>query len=584
MTSAALSPGPGERLPRHVGELAVPVRLLPAGTPVADLEAMLREDPLLPGIVVRTALGGLRLLSRAHLAQAAVGTPEPGAEPVAGAAHAPAFGETLVLPASTPVDAAAEAALARPPETRDDAVVVAWPHGRYGIAPMLDLIATMARRYARLTRSDALTGLANRHALTTNGAELLRERPGGALLLIDLDRFAETNDALGYQGADHILRQVALALSAAAGPDDIVARLDGDQFAVLLSPAPPGAGAEPASAAWPLQTAQRLAQRARGPFTVAGVPVSVEMSIGVAPAGDADDDVDALIRRATIAMRSAKQARTGVESWDPQAAAARSSDLRLMAELRAATNGGQLRLHYQPLVDAASGQLHGVEALVRWQHPDRGFLAPGLFLPDAERSDIIIDLTDWVLAEAISQAADWRTAGRPLPISINISAAYLAQQRAVDTIAILLRLHHLPADLLTVEITESTMLAHPEQAATRLAALRDLGVRVSVDDFGTGYTSLALLPELPIDELKIDRCFVSRMVDSAPHAAIVSAVTTMAKSLRLTVVAEGIEDERTAEALRALGVDLLQGYHFGRPQSPQLLQLQPPTEVLATNA
>ncbi|OJF15847.1 Diguanylate cyclase [Couchioplanes caeruleus subsp. caeruleus] len=554
-------------MPRQVGELAVPVKPVAASTPLADVQAILREDPLLPGVVVRAVDGQLRLLSRVHVEHAAV----PGLDRVPTMGDLPPA-ETLKLRASTAVDVAAEAALARPSATRDDAILITWPHNRYGIAPMLDLIAAMARRYVRLTRTDALTGLANRHALTTRGEEWLREHTDGALLVIDLDRFAEINEALGYQGADQILRQVSAALTEAAGDDDIVARLDGDQFAVLLTDRPE-AGTEAGPDGWTERIAHQLAQRARGPFTVTGIPVSVEMSIGVAHTAQAGNDVDTLLRRATMAMQVAKRARTGVEAWDPHAAAARGTDLRLMAELRAATTRGQLRLHYQPLIAAADGRPHGVEALVRWQHPDRGLLPPGVFLPDAERSDIIIDLTDWVLAEAIGQAATWRSAGTPMPVSVNISAAYLAQERAVATIAALLAVQQVPADLLTVEITESTMMTHPERAATRLGALRKLGARVSVDDFGTGYTSLALLPELPIDELKIDRSFVSRMVDSAPHAAIVRTVTDLAKSLGVTVVAEGIEDEPTADALRALGVDLLQGYHFARPQSPELLQL-----------
>lgn len=537
---------------------------------------------MLPGVVVRAADGQLRLLSRGHLERADTGGA--GSDRAPGAARTVGdlpTTETLKLRASTPVDAAAEAALVRPAATRDDAILVTWPQARYGIAPMLDLIAAMARRYVRLTRTDALTGLANRHALTTSGDERLREQPHGALLVIDLDRFAEINEALGYQGADQILRQVAAALTDATGDDDIVARLDGDQFAVLLADRPGADTGTGTMSGWPQRIAHQLAQRARGPFTVTGVPVSVEMSIGIALAGEAGDDVDTLLRRATMAMQTAKRARTGAETWDPHAASARGADLRLMAELRAASQRGQLRLHYQPLIDAVDGRPHGVEALVRWQHPDRGLLPPGVFLPDAERSDIIIDLTDWVLAEAIGQAATWRTAGTPMPISVNISAAYLAQDRAVATIAAFLAVQGVPADLLTVEITESTMMTHPEQVATRLADLRLLGVRVSVDDFGTGYTSLALLPELPIDELKIDRSFVSRMVDSAPHAAIVRAITDLAKSLGVTVVAEGIEDESTADALRALGVDLLQGYYFARPQSPELLQFHPLVAVAA---
>jgi EAL domain-containing protein (putative c-di-GMP-specific phosphodiesterase class I) len=244
-----------------------------------------------------------------------------------------------------------------------------------------------------------------------------------------------------------------------------------------------------------------------------------------------------------------------------------------MSELRTGIRAGHLRLHYQPLHDAQSRRIHGAEALVRWQHPQRGLLLPGVFLPDAERSDVILELTDWVLAEAIHQAAVWHRQGTALPVSVNLSAAYLAQDRAVPTILALLSLERLPPELLTVEITETAVLTRPEQAAARLAEIRAAGIRVAVDDFGTGYTSLGLLPKLPVDELKIDRSFVVRMQESRAHATIIDAVISIARALDLSVVAEGVEDEPVAAALATAGVDLLQGYHLNRPKPPGELTL-----------
>jgi EAL domain-containing protein (putative c-di-GMP-specific phosphodiesterase class I) len=232
-----------------------------------------------------------------------------------------------------------------------------------------------------------------------------------------------------------------------------------------------------------------------------------------------------------------------------------------------------MRLHYQPLHDATTREIRGVEALVRWQHPQRGLLPPGLFLPDAERSDVILELTDWVLAEAIHQAAVWHREGASMPVSVNISAAYLARDRAVPTILALLNLEKLPPSLLTIEMTETAVLTRPDRAAARLAMIRAAGIRISIDDFGTGYTSLGLLPEFPIDELKIDRSFVVRLHDSKPHATIIDAVVSIARSLNVSVVAEGVEDEPAAATLAAAGVDLLQGFHLNRPVPPADLPL-----------
>jgi EAL domain-containing protein (putative c-di-GMP-specific phosphodiesterase class I) len=238
----------------------------------------------------------------------------------------------------------------------------------------------------------------------------------------------------------------------------------------------------------------------------------------------------------------------------------------LYDELRAGIERGEIVLHYQPLVDATTGRLHGVEALARWQHPARGLLGPPAFIPYAEQTDLIFTLTEHVLRQALAQAARWARAGEPVPVSVNISARSLTRDDLVPTIAGLLAEFRIPGVLLTIEVTESAVMTHPAAAAERLTALRALGVRVSIDDFGTGYTSLALLTQLPIDELKVDRTFIGTMTESPTHAAIVQTVAELATRLALTVVGEGVEDESTAGALRALGFDLLQGYHFGRPR------------------
>ncbi|GAA4957284.1 EAL domain-containing protein [Actinoplanes utahensis] len=446
----------GPRLPRKLGEIGIPMTPLPAGTPVGDIAGALAADTLAPGVIIE-ASDGYRLLSRAAVDRVHNG---PGTAGHRTAGELTGAG-TLGLAADTDIDMAAEAALARPAADREEPVLVRWPDGRYGIAPIVDLLAAMAGRFARLSRTDPLTGL----------------------------------------------------------------------------------------------------------------PISVEAGIGVSHADH--HDVTVLMRRAAAAVRRAKHERTGVVEGTPRLHTNQRVDLRQLTELRAGLRSGHLRLHYQPLHDATTRRMHGAEALVRWQHPQRGLLPPGVFLPDAERSDVILELADWVLAEALHQAAVCHGSGLHLPVSVNLPPAYLAQDRAVDTILTLPNLAGVSASMLTVESTETAVLTRQELVAAQLAELRARGIRVAIDDFGTGYTSLGLLPALPIDELKIDRSFVIRMHDSPAHATIIESVIAIARSLGLTVVAEGVEDEPTAADLATAGVDLLQGFGLNRPHPPELIPTLP---------
>lgn len=541
------------RLPRKLGEIGIPMTPLPAHTPVGDVRAVLAADGLVPGVIV-AAGDGHRVVSRSAVDRLRT----PAAECAAGELTVAA---TLELPADTDIDVAAEAALERPAADREEPVLVCWPDGRYGIAPIVDLLTAMAGRFARLSRTDPLTGLPNRTTVQAEGQRRLDAGELVAVVHLGLDRFQDANDVLGHHGADTLLNRVAAALGAARGAGNLAARLDGDQFVVLLSGLPPGQT--------PQSVGRRLAAGIRGPHPVDGLPISVEASIGISHADH--HDITVLMRRAAAAMRRAKHERTGVVEWTPTLDTNQRVDLRQLTELRTGLRTGHLRLHYQPLHDARTRRIHGAEALVRWQHPQRGLLPPGVFLPDAERSDVILELTDWVLAEALHQAAVWRAAGHHIPVSVNLPPAYLAQDRAVGTILTLLDLQQLPATSLTVEITETAVLTRQEQVAAQLAELRARGVRVAIDDFGTGYTSLGLLPQLPIDELKIDRSFVIRMHDSVAHATIIDSVIAIARSLGMTVVAEGVEDEPTATDLTTAGVDLLQGFGLNRPQPPEAL-------------
>jgi len=417
-----------------------------------------------------------------------------------------------------------------------------------------------------LARTDALTGLPNRRKLTEVAAALLGSGRQLALVLIDLDRFKEINDSLGHSRGDELLCRVAAAL---AGCARFVFRFGGDEFVVLLDDLADGSDEALE------ETARGLLRVIQGPFPVAGMPITVEASAGVARTAAGRRQLRGLLARAGAAMYAAKRHRTFVESWRPELADGLGVDLRLQSELRPAIDDGQLVLHYQPMVEAGTGRIASVEALVRWQHPRHGLLTPAAFLPAAERSDVIIGLTDRVLADAIAQAARWHRRGRRMPVAVNLPAPVLARDRIIGVIAGLLARHDLPAASLIVEITESAVMTRPEHSAELLQRLRAMGVRVAMDDFGVGNTSLALLTRLPLDELKLDRVFVHR-IHRAPDRAIVEAVARMAKGLRLTLVAEGVEDEPTAAILTETGFDVLQGYHFGRPVPPDALPFSHP--------
>jgi diguanylate cyclase (GGDEF)-like protein len=524
----------------ELGSLAARVAVLPADLPVGELEAMIRADPDSLGVIADDG-GTLHVLDRGYLETVFAGRLGYGRavlhrRPVRTILREPA----LVLPAGTQWDDAARCSLDRPNRAKGIPVVVELADGGYGLAPVGPLVEHLSERYATMALTDALTGLGNRSRLAEE-ADARSDRHFAPLLL-DLDRFKEINDALGHAYGDELLRRVAGALTGFPA-----FRLGGDEFVVLID--------DPGDLA---SVGRQVLAAIRGPFVLGGVPITVEGSVGIARTAAGRRTLGALLAGADVAMAAAKRDRTGVEVWRPDLAG-NGPDLRLLAELREGIDRGELVLHYQPLVDARTGATRSLEALVRWNHPRRGLLTPSAFVPAAERSEVIVALTEWVLADAVAQAARW-----PVPVAVNLAAPVLARDDIVDVVAGLLAQHRLPPGRLIVEVTESAVMTQPERCADRLRRLRDLGVRVAMDDFGTGYTSLSLLTRLPLDELKLDRSFVVR-IDDPPSRAIVEAVARMAKGLGLTLVAEGVEDRRTAEILAAAGFDLLQGYHFGRP-------------------
>jgi diguanylate cyclase (GGDEF)-like protein len=407
---------------------------------------------------------------------------------------------------------------------------------------------------------DGLTGLPNRDLFRTRVEEALagaRERNAGvAVLLLDLDRFKEINDTLGHQSGDLLLQALAARLATLIRETDTVARLGGDEFAIV---SPGTADAESASA-----LAERVREGLEKPFTLGGLTLEVETSIGIALSPGYGDDVETLIRHADVAMYVAKKRHrpTLYSERDDHYSPDR---LALVGELRRAMTHGELVVHYQPRIEMASGLVQAVEALVRWEHPERGLLAPGAFLPLAEHTGLIRPLTRHVLATALADSASWTRAGLPIGVSVNLSARDLLDLDLADEIEALLDHHGVAATGLELEITESTILTDPERVQSTLTRLRDCGVVLSIDDFGTGFSSLGQLKRLPVNVLKIDKSFVLNMEHDENDDIIVRSTIELGHNLGLRVVAEGVETSHTWDRLLELGCDTAQGFHVSRP-------------------
>ena len=407
-------------------------------------------------------------------------------------------------------------------------------------------------------RTDELTGLANRRALLARAQAILAAattaRPA-ALLLLDLDGFKEVNDSLGHPAGDDLLRQVGPRLRSALRAEDVLARLGGDEFAVMV---PDTSMAE----------AQALAHRLRElllqPFTVEGIRLHVGVSIGVSTAPVPAASVQELLRSADVAMYTAKSTREGVHVHVPDTAKSAGDRLRTMEELRTALTDDELVVFLQPQVSLADGTVVGAEALVRWQHPTRGLLSPADLLPAAEQAGLLGPLTDRVLELALAAAGRWWTE-QQVAVSVNLTAANVTDLDLPSKVSAALHRHGLPPRALTLELVEDTLMADPERGRAVLGDLRRLGVRTSIDDYGTGYSSLAYLRTLPADELKLDRSLTAD-VDCDPRAAaIVRHTVALAHDLGLSLVAEGVEDVATGAVLAELGCDVAQGYAIARP-------------------
>ncbi len=419
------------------------------------------------------------------------------------------------------------------------------------------------RRLRQLALSDPLTGLANRNLVNQRidaaVTALDARSPGVAVLLLDLDGFKSVNDSFGHAVGDELLLAVARRLRSCLRDGDIAARLGGDEFALLL---------ERIDSTETVAVGRRVLEALSAPFSLRRGQVVVTASVGVVHAAEQLSGHD-LLRDADVAMYKAKaDGKNRLVVFEPSMHERVVTRLRLESELRTAVERGEFELYYQPYVDLESRMIVGLEALIRWHHPNRGLLLPGEFIEVAEDTGLIVPLGQWIVTEACTQAALWRAADpdRPLTISVNLSPRQLYDPDFVDVAARALESSGLPAGVLTIEITENLLLGDAVLAGTRLAQLRALGIQLAVDDFGTGYSSLAYLRRYPVDVLKIDRTFVDPLTDGPRQAALVRSIIDLATALDVDTVAEGVERPEQASALSTLGCHVAQGFYFARPQ------------------
>ena len=430
-------------------------------------------------------------------------------------------------------------------------------------------LARQARESEHNALHDALSGLPNRvlfsdrleHTIAAAG----RDPALFSVLMIDLDRFKEINDTLGHSIGDRVLREIGPRLTPILRPGDSLARLGGDEFALLL----PAAGTDQAK-----EVTGRVLEALREPFELGELTVTVDASVGIVTYPIHGTDAETLVQRADIAMYLAKGHGRGEALYDPAEDPYDPDRMMLIGDLRAAISDGELELHYQPKFSTEDLELVGVEALVRWAHPTRGQLPPGDFIPLAEHTGLIRPLTLFVLRQAARQWHVWHQDGLEVTIAVNLSVANLLDNQLIDDVQRILTEERMPAQHLVLEITESTVMTDPHRTIAILERLAAMNIRLSVDDYGTGHSSLAYLRRLPVHELKIDRSFVQHLAVDDQDLQIVHSTIALGHSLGLRVVAEGVEDARALTLLQDHDCDLVQGFHLGRPVPPDALQHQ----------
>ena len=439
------------------------------------------------------------------------------------------------------------------------------------LVPILRRVTLRLRRQMeeieRRALYDDLTGLPNRTLFRDRIEHMIAaaERDPGsrAVMLLDVDRFREINDALGHETGDRLLQEVAGRLGETVRSSETLARLGGDEFGILLSP-----GSD--------EDATALAARIHGvletPFSLSGFPLEIAVSVGIAAYPEHGDSVDTLLQHADVAMYIAKDGHAGTALYESEQDTSDAARLALAGELRGAIDNEELVVHFQPKADLESGLIVGVEALVRWQHPERGFIPPNEFIPIAEQTGLIKPLSQYVVASALRQCGEWRAAGFDLHVAVNLTIPDLLDLELPDRIGELLAETGVRPGQLELEVTETTILADPFRVRQVLNRLNEMGLRLAIDDFGTGYSSLAYLKNLPVHTIKIDRSFVMGMCEDASDATIVRSTIDLGRNLGLGVVAEGIESQEVWDALRADGCTLAQGYFISRPASAEYLK------------
>jgi diguanylate cyclase (GGDEF)-like protein len=422
----------------------------------------------------------------------------------------------------------------------------------------------------REARTDDLTGLPNRRLfferLTRCFEPGARQSPL-AVLMIDLDRFKEINDSLGHHVGDDVLRQLGPRLTAAVGSTGVVARLGGDEFGLVLSPL--------IAASEAIEVADRVRTALREPFQLEGMSLRVDASIGIALSPDHGATPETLLQKADVAMFSAKHAHAPWQIYSPEQDRNTRERLELMQALRDAIAAGEIVMYYQPILNLASGLTVKAEALARWRHPSRGILAPAVFLDLIADGGLMEPFTMAALDQAFFQQATWSARGYDIGVSVNISAASLRDDALPDKVASYITKHGVDPARVTIEITEDCFIADPAQALHILDRLRDLGLQLSIDDFGTGFSSLTYIRRLPVTELKLDRTFLLGAAGDQRAVAIIRSTVDLAHSLGLRIVAEGIEDLETLALVDDLGCDAAQGYLMGRPVPPEEFDLGP---------
>jgi diguanylate cyclase (GGDEF)-like protein len=444
---------------------------------------------------------------------------------------------------------------------------------RFGLS--VRRLRSLTEKRHRQAITDELTGLGNRrhlfyllNAFFADHADPRTADRQLSLLFVDLDHFKEINDSFGHAAGDELLRQLGPRLEGCLRDTDVLVRVGGDELAVIIMDTDP---------AYAAAVAQRVVDKLEEPFVLDSVSVRISASIGIASAPADATDSTGLLRCADLAMYRAKLGPSSFEAYRHDIDDG-GNRLRLVEDLRVAVEGGVFDLHYQPQVDLRTGEVSAVEALLRWSHPRLGAIPPLEFLPLAEEAGLMRSLTAHVIDQALTQCAVWHTGGRPLTVSVNISVTNLLDPGFLDSVRALLARHRLPASSLTLEITETTIIRDFAACKLAIARLRDLGLAVSIDDFGAGFTSLAYLGSLAVSELKLDRTFITRLAngDKGRDLALVRATIDLGHALQMRVVAEGVEDRATLDLLTSVGCDVAQGYFISRPMPARDLALPAP--------